>query len=94
MDSSMEKLDIQDPAGIEAWHERFGFYVTTNNRINDKNVTAWYLTLIGKEAYNLLKDLAFPDKLADKTIPELQEVLTNIYDPITSKQQKGQNSTI
>ena len=72
---TLEKLDVQDPAGIEAWHERFDLYVVTNDKIKDSNKTAWYLTLIGKEAYDLLKELAFPDNLKDKTVAELQQLL-------------------
>ena len=81
MDPALEKLDVQDPAGIEAWHERFDLYVVTNDKIKDSNKTAWYLTSIGKEAYDLLKELSFPGKPKDKTVAELQQLLQKHLKP-------------
>ena len=42
---------------MEAWHERFECYANTNEKITDSNRISGYLTLIGMDAYNLLKDL-------------------------------------
>ena len=78
---NIEPLDLQNPAGIEGWHERFGYYVETNDKIDAKNETAWYLTLVGQEAHELLRALAYPDKLRDKKVDELEALLLNHLRP-------------
>ena len=55
--SHIEPLDINDPTSVEDWHERFDAYVLTNDKIDDKNKTAFCTTLIGKDDYKLLKTL-------------------------------------
>lgn len=75
MQFALEKLDISDPANVESWHERFEFYVATNVAIDDSNKVAWYLAYVGKDAYNLLKDLAYPQQLGTKTVADFKELL-------------------
>ena len=75
MERSLEPLDISQPSGIDRWHKRFNLYAQTNHRITDENKVAFYLTLVGKEAYDLLTDLAYPEEVDTKTIQELQNLL-------------------
>jgi len=73
----MEPIDLSDTKNIESWYERFELYRLTNDKIKDENATAFYLTLIGKEAYNLLRDLMHPTKPSAKKPSELHDVLLN-----------------
>lgn len=77
----LEKLDIRDLENLENWFERFNLYVLTNDKINEKNICAYYLTLIGKEAYHLLKDLCFPDAPKDKNPDALHKILLDHLKP-------------
>ena len=72
MDRCLEKLDVSAPDTICNWHERFSLYTITNDRINDKNKTAFYLTMVGKEAFDLLKDLAYPKAIKEMEVDDLQ----------------------
>ena len=96
MERCLEKVDLTDPAGVQNWHERFELYVTTNDRINDKNQTAFYLTMIGKEAYDLLKDLAYPESTRTRTVKQLQTLLMSYLRPVhfeTTERAKFHNIT-
>ena len=96
MQASLEPLDISDVTGISDWHERFQLYVITNDKITDKNKTAHYVSLIGKDAYRLLKDLAFPDKVADKNVADLESLLVKhlqIQDFELAEREKFHNLT-
>ena len=75
MQFALEKLDVSDPANVENWHERFEFYVAANRAINTTNKVAWYLSHVGKDAYNLLKDLSYPEPLETKTVDEFKRLL-------------------
>ncbi len=81
MERCLENLDITDANCLDNWKERFDLYVITNDKITAENQTAFYLTLIGKEAYNLLKDLAYPEALNIKTVPQLHTLLQNHLRP-------------
>ena len=81
MDRALEPLDISEPEGLEAWHERFDCYTNTNEKITATNKLSWYLTLIGKDAYNLLKDLVFPDSLSSSKIDDLKSKLSSHLRP-------------
>ena len=81
-----EKLptpDLKDLTDIGRWHERFELYAFTNDKITAANKTAFYeyLTLIDKEAYNLLVDLAFPDNVKDKSVVDLNRLLVTYLTP-------------
>jgi len=78
---TLESLDIHDLNALEDWLERFELHAITNKAIKDENVTAFYLTYIGKEAYSLLKDLAFPKKLTDSNPKELHKLLIDHLKP-------------
>ena len=71
----MEKLDITDPSTVEDWYERFELFCLTNTAITNANRTAFYLTYAGKEAYSLLKDLAFPTLPRNMTPAELHALI-------------------
>ena len=75
MDLSLEKLDIANSAELLNWHERFDLYCLTNSKITKENKTAYYLTLAGKEAYTLLKDLAYPKEIKDMSVNDLRDLL-------------------
>ena len=81
IDSNIENLDISDVDGVEDWHDRFEQYCLTNPLINSTNATAHYITKIGKAAYRLLRDLAFPDKVSTKTVTDLKKLLTEHLEP-------------
>ena len=44
MSLKMKPIDFDDIQSIENWPERFELYRVTNNGINDKEATAYYLT--------------------------------------------------
>ena len=83
MQFALEKLDVSDPANVENWHERFNFYAVTNAEITDKNKVAWYLAHVGKDAYNLLKDLAYPVELDSKKVEDFKKMLLDHLRPAT-----------
>jgi hypothetical protein len=75
LNSCLEPLDITDAASLDSWHERFILYTVTNSTITDANKTAYYLTIAGKAAYELLKDLAFPEDITKKAVDDLHKLL-------------------
>ena len=76
----IEQLDITDPQEITDWHERFDQYCTAKAIDPPKKINH-YLTLIGKQAYRLLKDLAYPTTIATLTVLELQKLLQDHLKP-------------
>ena len=82
MDRCLEKLDISAAETITNWHERFELFAMTNDRIKKENKTAFYLTMVGKEAYDLLKDLAYPNIIKEMDVTELQELLQDHLRPV------------
>lgn len=81
MERYLEKMDLSNPIGVAKWHERFAYYVTTNDKIDRSNETAYYLTMIGQEAYELLGDLSFPDDLGSKSVNEMKALLLGYLRP-------------
>ena len=75
MDLTLEKLDIANSSEILNWHERFELYCLTNSKITKENKTAYYLTLAGKEAYSLLKNLAYPKEIKMMCVDDLRDLL-------------------
>ena len=59
----MEHLDITDPQEVTNWHERFDQYCAAKD-IDPTKKISHYLTLVGKQAYRLLKDLSYPTTIA------------------------------
>ena len=67
-----EKLDVDNPDSPKSWYKRFEFYCKTNKNVTKKNKIAFYFTLAGKEAYDLLVDLCYPDETDGKSIDYLK----------------------
>ena len=74
---TLEKLDVSNSDSLESWHKRFEFYCKTNKNVTKENKIAFYFTLAGKEAYDLLVDLCYPDEPDGKSIDDLKLLLKN-----------------
>jgi len=72
---SMEPLNITEPNGISEWFERFSLWASINAQVTDNNLTAYYLTMIGKEGYQLVKDLVYPLKPSDCKAADMHKLL-------------------
>jgi len=77
----MEPINVKDFSGINEWYERFTLWTVTNEKVNDNNRIAYYLTMIGKDAYQLIKDLIYPNKPSDCKPNDLHKILTNHLKP-------------
>ena len=77
----METLDLSNSAGVVSWHNRFELYCKTNKDVKPTNKVAFYLTHIGKEAYDLLVDLAFPTNVETESIANLKALIVNHIEP-------------
>ncbi|VDP28266.1 unnamed protein product [Schistosoma curassoni] len=76
MEPVMELLDIHsDLDAFEDYFERFEISAMTKEDDEDVNIVAHFLTFIGKEAYNLLKTLAMPEKPISLPYTALKELL-------------------
>ena len=73
--TSIEPINLTDTVHLDTWFKRFSLYVITNEKITDQNKNAFYLTLIGKEAFNLLIDLIYPVEIAQQTVEVLHATL-------------------
>ena len=73
--TTIESLDINDIEAITDWHERFFLHVATHPYIDSSNEASHYLSLVGKDAYRLLKDLTYPTKLTTLTVKDMQATL-------------------
>ena len=73
--TSIEPIDLSDTSHLDTWFMRFSLYVITNKKITDENKNAFYLTMIGKEAFNLLVDLVYPADVTKQTIEVLHAAL-------------------
>ncbi|VDO96484.1 unnamed protein product [Schistosoma curassoni] len=63
MEPVMEQLDIHSNFdAFEDYMERFEIWTITKEDVEDVNIVVHFLTFIGKEAHNLLKTFAFPEK--------------------------------
>ena len=78
----LEKIDLEDTANLESYHERFVLWCSTTDRVKEENKTAFFLTMIGKDAYNLLKDLIFPERVHDKAPEDLHKALVAHLIPV------------
>ncbi len=77
----LEHLDISNVHSISTYKDRFNLLVTSTKQINDNNKVVKLLTMIGPQAYQLINDLAFPDKPENKSIEEIFGLLTNHLQP-------------
>ena len=78
----IEPLNLKDVNGIEKWHNRFRLYTKINKDITEDNLTIYYLTMIGKESYDLLVDLAFPKDLEKLKMDDLEKILIRHVKPV------------
>ncbi|XP_042150116.1 uncharacterized protein LOC121838113 [Ixodes scapularis] len=83
--SRLGRLDEYDPKiqDFESYLERFEFFVSANE-IAAARKLAVFLTLIGAEAYEVLKNLVVPALPGQKTYEEVKTLLKNHYSPKTS----------
>ena len=64
---------------ISAYLEHVELFFTANG-IKDKKKVAMLLSVIGPKIYALLRDLLAPDKLQDKSVTHLLEMLEKHYE--------------
>ncbi|CAH8483492.1 unnamed protein product [Schistosoma turkestanicum] len=78
MELVMEQLDIHSTSdAFEDYLERFEIWSMTRKDVKDDKIVAHFLTFIGKEAYSLLKTLAYPEKPISLPYAMLKELLLN-----------------
>lgn len=77
----LEPLDVADINGVAEWHIRFSQYVKTNDKIDSTNETAFYITYVGKQAFRLLVDLAYPNDVTAMPVKDLQALLQKHLTP-------------
>lgn len=94
MDRSLEPLDIKDTSGIHEWHIKFEQYVKTIEKIDDDNKTVHYITLIGKQAFRFLMDLAYPSDVTAMKVTNLKDLLHQYLSRISIQIFERKNSTI
>ena len=66
---------------ITEYTERVEQYFIANDVTDEKKQTAIFLTVIGNEMYNLLRNLLAPESPAGKTVKTLSETLTDHLKP-------------
>ncbi|XP_075535031.1 uncharacterized protein LOC142570543 [Dermacentor variabilis] len=83
--SRLGRLDEYDPKvqNFESYVERFEHYIRANEIAEAKKLSV-FLTVIGAEAYEILKNLVVPLLPGDKTFAEVKELLQSHYSPKTS----------
>lgn len=69
---------------INDWLERLNFFFEANGVEEAKKQKAVFLSVCGKNAYSLLKNILLPAKVADKKYEELAEALKNHCAPTRS----------
>ncbi|CAH8438997.1 unnamed protein product [Schistosoma haematobium] len=76
MEPAMEKLDTHStPEAFEDYLERFEIRSMTKKDVEGDKIVAHFLTFIGREAYSLLKTLAYPEKPISLPHATLKELL-------------------
>ena len=55
--------------------------ISGNDKIDATNETAHYITNVGKQAFRLLVDLAYPDDVTGMTVKELDDLLQKHLTP-------------
>ncbi|MDY6930135.1 MAG: hypothetical protein SWN10_24060, partial [Pseudomonadota bacterium] len=80
--SRIEPLNLQSsPADIISWLDRFDIWCNLQKGYKSEQLSAVFLTVGGKEVYDLLKDLAFPDTPVKLPLETLQTMLKNYIVP-------------
>ncbi|VDO90956.1 unnamed protein product [Schistosoma curassoni] len=62
-------------AAFGDYFERFEIWTMTKEDVEDVNIVAHFLTFIGKEAYSLIKTLAFPERPTSILYETLKKLL-------------------
>ena len=73
----VECLDVNDGSKLDEWLERFDLYCITNKAITDKTRVAHFLTIAGREAYSVLRNILHPIKPAETDYEKLKQALIN-----------------
>ena len=73
--NSIKPLDIKDTAHVQAWYTRFSLWTKTNANVTEANKTAFYLTMIGKDAFHLITDLMYPQKPEESRSEDMHKIL-------------------
>ena len=76
----IEAFNIQDDKWDE-YYETLEQYFIANEISDNKKLTATFITLIGKDAFSLLRSLVSPKKPSEMKVDELSEVLRNHLQP-------------
>ncbi|VDP86286.1 unnamed protein product [Echinostoma caproni] len=83
---SLENLNIHTSARkVEDYLERFEIWCSTRKGFDGERKTAHFLTVIGKDAYSLLKNLAFPDSPISLSYESLKTLLLEHLQPVNFK---------
>ncbi|VDO95302.1 unnamed protein product [Schistosoma mattheei] len=78
MEPAMGQLDIHSTSGaFEDYLERFQIWIMTKKDVKGDKIVAHFLTFIGREAYSLLKTLAYPEKPTSLPYATLKGLLLN-----------------
>lgn len=76
MESVIEQLDIHSNSEVLEDHiERFEIWCWTRKIVKDDKIVTNFLRFIGKDAYSLLKILAFPNRLISLPYKTLKKLL-------------------
>ena len=78
MDKLLESLDVNNYIAVENWFEQFDLLMLTNDRINDNNKVAFLLAYIGKTAYALLKELAYPHTPNTLMVANIRHIVDHV----------------
>ncbi|KAF7257701.1 hypothetical protein EG68_11093, partial [Paragonimus skrjabini miyazakii] len=84
MDSCpVEFLNIHNSSReIEDYFERFEIWCLTGKEMKAKKKAAHFLTVIGKDAYSLVKNLSFPDSPISLPYESLKKLLLSHVQPV------------
>ncbi len=76
MDPKLEFLSINCSADeVAEYIDRFNFWIDTRGTNDEKAIKGAFLTAFGKDAFSLLRTLAYPKTLRDASIAEIQGAL-------------------
>ena len=74
--SNSEILNIHSPPrDIEDYLERFELWCLTKGDLKDDIKVAHFLTIVGKDAYSLIKNLSFPNAPSKLSYEKIKEIL-------------------
>ena len=75
---NIEQFKIGDD--FESYYERIEQFFKANN-IKDEKKTSLFLTIIGSEAYKIIKNIVLPNKVSDSTYENLVLKLKEYFEP-------------